>query len=587
MWTGPASKRQFSFLIFCLSAAHACLRHLMNTKREKIVIIEADATSAEHLRAAFETAGYDAVLFATTREALDAVQHSGANLLILDGAQRDPNARELLAAIRGSMATETVRAILVVGGAASERAAALDIGADDALSRPIDTGELVARVHVQLRARRAEAELRKKVRIAEEGQQIAHTAFEAIAVTEKMASDATTLDRRLKIGFAAVLSLAAIMAIIYFGFARTAQKQAQHSNAFIARLEGGLVHQQDLLSQVRKLRGDQVAGTTAAPGKDELQRQAADLKSRMSNANSDEVAALQKDLAETNARLKRVEREGSAAQNLIPMDVQSVCLLHVSVAFRDKQSGRRLHYAGLNSKGDPLEDSDGNPILNLESGGPEVKVDVFGTGFLAGPGGRLITNRHVAEPWWKNDELRDLTNQGLQPEISLIRAYFPGDSRAFHAEIQQISSQTDLAAMRVDLQDLKRPPLAIDSEKGAAVSGQPVVLMGYATGLAAILARTDEDAAQKILAKSGGDVSQVLDELARQGLIRPLITQGHIGDVLSDKIVFDAQTTSGGSGGPLFNREGKVIGVTYAILKGFGGSNFGIPIRFSQSLLTP
>jgi S1-C subfamily serine protease len=80
-------------------------------------------------------------------------------------------------------------------------------------------------------------------------------------------------------------------------------------------------------------------------------------------------------------------------------------------------------------------------------------------------------------------------------------------------------------------------------------------------------------------------VGQILDELARRSLIRPLITQGHIGDVLPDKIVFDAQTTSGGSGGPLFNQQGKVIGVTYAVLKGFGGSNFGIPIRLSQPLL--
>jgi hypothetical protein len=28
-----------------------------------------------------------------------------------------------------------------------------------------------------------------------------------------------------------------------------------------------------------------------------------------------------------------------------------------------------------------------------------------------------------------------------------------------------------------------------------------------------------------------------------------------------------------------------VIGVTFAVLKGFGGSNFGIPIRFSEPLL--
>jgi S1-C subfamily serine protease len=111
--------------------------------------------------------------------------------------------------------------------------------------------------------------------------------------------------------------------------------------------------------------------------------------------------------------------------------------------------------------------------------------------------------------------------------------------------------------------------------------------MGYATGLAGILARTDEVTAQQILARSGGDVSQVLSELARRNLIHPIITQGHIGDILPDKIVFDAQTTSGGSGGPLFNHQGKVIGVTFAVLQGFGGSNFGIPIRFSEPLLAP
>jgi len=65
--------------------------------------------------------------------------------------------------------------------------------------------------------------------------------------------------------------------------------------------------------------------------------------------------------------------------------------------------------------------------------------------------------------------------------------------------------------------------------------------------------------------------------MAVQHLIRPTTTQGHIGDVLTDKIVYDAATTSGGSGGPLFNRDGKVIGVKTAILKDFGGSNLAIP----------
>jgi serine protease Do len=49
--------------------------------------------------------------------------------------------------------------------------------------------------------------------------------------------------------------------------------------------------------------------------------------------------------------------------------------------------------------------------------------------------------------------------------------------------------------------------------------------------------------------------------------------------------VYDAATTSGGSGGPLFNRSGKVIGVNFAILKGFGGSNLAVPVRYANELL--
>jgi S1-C subfamily serine protease len=49
--------------------------------------------------------------------------------------------------------------------------------------------------------------------------------------------------------------------------------------------------------------------------------------------------------------------------------------------------------------------------------------------------------------------------------------------------------------------------------------------------------------------------------------------------------VYDAQTTSGGSGGPLLNTSGGVIGVTFAIVKGFGGSNFGVPVHFAEPLL--
>ena len=78
-----------------------------------------------------------------------------------------------------------------------------------------------------------------------------------------------------------------------------------------------------------------------------------------------------------------------------------------------------------------------------------------------------------------------------------------------------------------------------------------------------------------------------MEELARRSLIRPITTQGHIGDVLPDKIVYDAQTTSGGSGCPLFNDEGKIIGINFALAHEFGGSNFAIPVGYGKSLLNP
>ena len=338
-------------------------------------------------------------------------------------------------------------------------------------------------------------QLSEQMRVAVEGQQIAHTAFDAVAVTERMASNAESLDKRLKIGFAAILAGAAVMVGIYFLFAHTAQKDLKNTTVTIARLAGGILHQQSLMADVRKLHEAQSPDDTAlAPVKE---RRAAKTSARPEGqdgerAGSGQEDTLQKQLDDTNARLKRIEQEGDSANNLIRDDVQSVCLLHISVAFRNQQDGQRLHYAGLNPQGEPLQDSEGNPVLTLGGNGPEVKVDIFGTGFPVGNAGHIITNRHVAEPWWNNDELSQMAGQGFLAEISSIHAYFPGDPRAFTGEIQEISKEADLATMRIDIQDLKRPLLSIDTGKGATVTGEPIVLMGYATGLAGILARTDE-----------------------------------------------------------------------------------------------
>jgi len=232
----------------------------------------------------------------------------------------------------------------------------------------------------------------------------------------------------------------------------------------------------------------------------------------------------------------------------------------------------------------PYKDSEGNIVYTLEGRGPEVREDFFGTGFIVGPN-KILTNHHVAQPWWENEELNHVAQQGLQPAVATMNAYFPESSKAVHVEIAEISPDADLTLLAGNLSELKRATFKLDPRKEAAVSGQPLISLGYPTGLSAILARASDSAVQDIVKVTAGDPKGVIDELARRGLIRPTVTQGHIGDVLADRIVYDAQTTSGGSGGPLINQEGEVVGVTYAIVRGFGGSNFGVPIRYAEPLL--
>jgi len=65
-------------------------------------------------------------------------------------------------------------------------------------------------------------------------------------------------------------------------------------------------------------------------------------------------------------------------------------------------------------------------------------------------------------------------------------------------------------------------------------------------------------------------------ELAALSLIRPSATFGHIGDVSADKLIYDAPTARGGSGGPVLNIRGEVVGINAAYIEGFSGGTLGI-----------
>jgi DNA-binding response OmpR family regulator len=560
----------------------------MSSKRESIILIDSHEQPRQKLESELRAAGYEVYAAETCAEGVEVAQKTEPELVILDAGEAGSCWSDTVAQLKGAAATRYARILVLSSLGPAERARALDLGADDVISRPWEHQEFLARVRNQLRTRRAAQSMLDQVRIAEEGQQIARTAFDALAVTEKMTKDAFSLDRRLRIGLAGVLGGALLMAGIFYFFTRRVEKETRRAYRIISQLEESIQGQEKLLTKTNAQRQENQAKPAGI--EDEMQQlrdQSETLKSQLSAARGDagNVAELRRQLDETTGRLNRIEGESKIAQGIIHSYSRSVCLLHVSVAFRDKESGSRVRYAGLNPKGEPIADSEGKPVLSLEGRGPEVRVDFFGSAFLVSSDGRMLTNRHVVEPWWKNDDLAGVSEEGMEAVLADIECYCPDSPRSLHASIDKVSQDADLASVKVTLDDSKRVPLTIDSRPSAAVSGTPVVLMGYPTGLDAILARTDDETVHKIVASNGDSPTSIMTALASRKLIRPITTQGHLGDILSDKLVYDAQTTSGGSGGPLFNEEGKVIGVNYAILRGFGGSNFGIPIRYAEPLL--
>jgi CheY-like chemotaxis protein/S1-C subfamily serine protease len=550
--------------------------------RDRILLLEGDTASRHTLQTWLREAGYEVTGSGSCRDGLRLAQETKPDVIVLDEELAELDC-DLLAEVKGAASTAGARVILLVRGGLPERVRGLDLGADDVLSRPFEFLELQARIRVQLGLKKSEDELRDRLRIVEQSEQASRT---AMVVTEKISREAFGLRRALNIGVLLVLMVLAAMSSFSYRFSRRISGDMQRNYAALAALNRNIANQQDLIERARNLRA-QIKPTSATSGFEKQQeglQRSNQVRAGMGQIPANSAGDLRQEVIQTEVRLKRLEEESSSAERIIRNYAPSVCLIHVAVGFRDASTGRSLRYA-TNSEGNPIQDFAGNPQLTLESTGPEFHMDVLGTGFLVGSDGRILTNRHIVQPWWNNDTFEEFTKKGLQLSTVEMTAYFPGSPQSYPLSVIQISSQADLALVLGPVEALNRKVLAVDGSEKATIRGDLIVLMGYATGLDAVLARLDDPTLQKVVGAGGGNTQRIFDLLAQKDLIRPLITQGHLGDVLPDQIVYDAQTAPGGSGGPVFNQDGKVIGVNHAFLEGFEGSNFGVPARFAEPLL--
>ena len=542
----------------------------------RIVLFRVAQDLSVSLVSELSRAGYDVA----TPESADVrtVLQQQPDLILLQTDVRTLDCCGLLTQLKGNEATAPVKIILLADGGPLERSRALDLGADDVLSIPFERAELFARIRAQLREKAPDDRLRLEVLDAKRKELEAEAALAAI-VTQKE----TGKKRWIALGVVAALAVTGV------GIAVRNTQVSRKSNARLVlqleTLRSQILTQDQLLERTQKTREAQTQELSASVSKqlEELRVEGADLRKQISNSAGASVAALDSRLKQTDSRIGKLENESRIAQEIVRDYSNSVCLIYAIVGFRDRKSGARLMFAGIDANGNPLADVRGNPIVTTEGGTRPVYMHVFGSGFLIDTAGHILTNHHVLQPWWHNAQAIPVPIDTFEPTIVSMWAYFPGNETPLLMHVRSLSEDFDLGVASVDLPESHPRPVTIDQQ--AAISGSPVVLIGYPTGVEGILARLDEPTLKRIAQTVGNNTEGLVQELARRKLIRPLVTQGHLGVVGPDRLVYDAQTTSGGSGGPVFNASGKVIGVNFAILAGFSGSNFAVPISRAAKMV--
>lgn len=170
---------------------------------------------------------------------------------------------------------------------------------------------------------------------------------------------------------------------------------------------------------------------------------------------------------------------------------------------------------------------------------PERHIDGMGSGFIISEDGYILTNNHVVA---NADEI-------------VVRM---SDRRDFDAEVVGTDERSDLALLKIDAEDL--PYLELDSDDVKV--GEWVLAIGSPFGL-------DFSVSQGIVSAVGRDIP------GGAGNYVPFIQT-------------DVAINPGNSGGPLFNLDGKVVGINSQIFTrsgGYMGLSFAIPAHVAKSVV--
>ncbi len=115
----------------------------------KILVVDDEAAIRRLLRGALERGGYAVVEGTNARDALASLGIDKPDVVLLDLGLPDRDGLELIPLIRSKSSARII--VVSARDDTQEKVAALDLGADDFVTKPFDTDELLARVRTSLR----------------------------------------------------------------------------------------------------------------------------------------------------------------------------------------------------------------------------------------------------------------------------------------------------------------------------------------------------------------------------------------------------------------------------------------------------